>query len=294
MDADADDFRPLLRINVVERSFEGSLNSSALPPQRPTVDDDLIGDDLNDYENDDEEDRGTALKSGYSFSDGTNFCYGKKIIDKKELKILLDAAAARQSFDYYIEKSCTKLIKYETSDRFCIYKYIGLHACGVKHATRRHKKVSSELIVSVCVNHFRDGKGPSIREIQKIVFKELHCNASYWMCWKGSVIAKNIIHGTPEHGYACLPTFSYMVELLNPGSFYSIMVNRIDGSFVYYFLAFGACIRGYAHMRKVIAFDDTYLYEKYGGVLLSVVAQNTENHIFLIVFRVFDKKNDAS
>ncbi|PHU05936.1 hypothetical protein BC332_26758 [Capsicum chinense] len=52
MDADADGFRPILRINVIERSFEGPLNSSAPPPRRPTIDDDLIDDDLNDYEND--------------------------------------------------------------------------------------------------------------------------------------------------------------------------------------------------------------------------------------------------
>ncbi|PHT55332.1 hypothetical protein CQW23_03818 [Capsicum baccatum] len=48
MDADADGFRPILRINVVERSFEGPLNSSAPPPRCPTVDDDLINDGLND------------------------------------------------------------------------------------------------------------------------------------------------------------------------------------------------------------------------------------------------------
>ncbi|KAM3269952.1 hypothetical protein P3S67_029858 [Capsicum chacoense] len=52
MDADADGFRPILRINVVERFFKGPLNSSAPPPQCPAVDDDLINDDLNDYEND--------------------------------------------------------------------------------------------------------------------------------------------------------------------------------------------------------------------------------------------------
>ncbi|PHT38387.1 hypothetical protein CQW23_21960 [Capsicum baccatum] len=52
MDADADGFRPILRINVVERSFEGPLNSSAPPLRRLIVDDDLIDDDLNGYEND--------------------------------------------------------------------------------------------------------------------------------------------------------------------------------------------------------------------------------------------------
>ncbi|KAM3356459.1 hypothetical protein P3S68_023173 [Capsicum galapagoense] len=253
MDADVDGFRPILRINVVEWSFEGPLNSSAPPLRCPTVDDDLIDDDLNDYKNnvdntinmedysmhmedfssysqDDEEDRETESQAGHSFTDRTNFCCGQTFTDKKEVKMQLDATAARQSFNYYMEKSCTKLMKvqclsrgcgwllrvkkYDTSDRFCIYKYVGMHTYGVENATCRHKKVSSELIASVCVNHFRD--------------------------------------------------------------------------------AFGACIRGYAHMRKVIVVDCTYLYGKYGGVLLSAVAQDTKNYIFSIAFCVVDKENDAS
>ncbi|KAF3626810.1 hypothetical protein FXO38_29048 [Capsicum annuum] len=95
MDADADGFRPILRINMVERSFEGSLNSSPTPPRSSTVDNNLIDDDLNDYENDDdypinmeddsmhmknfssdsqddEEDYGTRSQPRYSFTDGTN------------------------------------------------------------------------------------------------------------------------------------------------------------------------------------------------------------------------------
>ncbi|PHT29671.1 hypothetical protein CQW23_30741 [Capsicum baccatum] len=154
--------------------------------------------------------------------------------------------------------------------------------------------MSSELIASLCINHFWDGKGPSISEIQRIMFKELHCSANCWMYWKGSVIVKNIIPGTLENGYACLPGFSHMVELLNPGSSYSIMVNQIDGSFFYCFLAFEAYIRGYAHMRKVIIVDGTHLYGKYGGVLLSALAQDTKNHIFPIAFCVISKENDAS
>ncbi|PHU14168.1 hypothetical protein BC332_15373 [Capsicum chinense] len=47
IDVDADGFRPILRINIVERSFEGLLNSSPPPPRHPKVDD-----DLNNYEND--------------------------------------------------------------------------------------------------------------------------------------------------------------------------------------------------------------------------------------------------
>ncbi|PHT48290.1 hypothetical protein CQW23_12498 [Capsicum baccatum] len=99
MDADADDFRPIVRINVVERSFEGPLNLSVPPQRNPVVKDDLIDDDLNDYENnvddtinmedysmhmenfssdsqDDEENHETKSQAGHSFTDGTNFCCG--------------------------------------------------------------------------------------------------------------------------------------------------------------------------------------------------------------------------
>ncbi|PHT70586.1 hypothetical protein T459_25690 [Capsicum annuum] len=90
---------PILRINMVERSFEGSLNSSPTPPRSSTVDNNLIDDDLNDYENDDdypinmeddsmhmrnfssdsqddEEDYGTRSQPRYSFTDGTNLYCG--------------------------------------------------------------------------------------------------------------------------------------------------------------------------------------------------------------------------
>ncbi|PHT61119.1 hypothetical protein T459_35034 [Capsicum annuum] len=49
MDVNADGFSPILRINVVETSFEKPMNSSPFLPWRPIVDD-----DLNDNENDDD------------------------------------------------------------------------------------------------------------------------------------------------------------------------------------------------------------------------------------------------
>ncbi|PHU12350.1 hypothetical protein BC332_19280 [Capsicum chinense] len=102
-------FRPILRINMVERSFEGPLNSSAPLPRRPTVDNDLIDDNLNDYKNDIDdtinmedysmhmedfssdsqdakEDRKMESQAGHSFTDETNFCCGQTFVDKKEHK----------------------------------------------------------------------------------------------------------------------------------------------------------------------------------------------------------------
>lgn len=100
----------------------------------------------------------------------------------------------------------------------------------------------------------------------------------------GGVISKEMVRGIAEHGYRYLPAFSYMINTLNVGTTYSIMVNKVDFRFMYYFLSLGPCIRGFAHMRKVIAIDNTYLYGKYEGVLLSMVPHDTENHIIPLPF----------
>ncbi|KAF3661607.1 hypothetical protein FXO38_05536 [Capsicum annuum] len=101
MDVDADDFRPILRINVVDRSFEGPMNSSPSPPRCPTVDDDLnnyesdgiypmnIEDDcvhMKDVSSDSqdaEDDCGIGFQPVYSFFDGTNFYRDQIFADKK-------------------------------------------------------------------------------------------------------------------------------------------------------------------------------------------------------------------
>ncbi|XP_015168084.1 uncharacterized protein [Solanum tuberosum] len=72
------------------------------------------------------------------------------------------------------------------------------------------------------------------------------------------------------------------------------MVNEDSHRFMYYFLAFGACIKGLAHIRKVIAVDGTHLHGKYEGVLFIAVEQDTENHVYPIAYCVVDKENDAS
>ncbi|KAH0776479.1 hypothetical protein KY290_007890 [Solanum tuberosum] len=266
--------------------------------------------DEEDFEHFEKDQGEPELRSqpSHSFSDGTNFYMYQTFSTKSELQLLLAEGATRKTFDFATVKSCIKYLKVkcvsricalmlrakkdECSDRFRIYKYIDNHSCGVEHAINSHRKLSTKVFASFCVNLYRDGKGPNVKEIQRTIFNIFHCSPSYWKCWKGGVTAKEMVRGTAEHGYSCEPAFSYMFDTLNFGS--CIMVSGDTHRFMYYFLEFGACIRGFSHTRKVIAVDDTHLHGKYEGVLLSVVAQDTENHVYPIAFCVVDKENDAS
>ncbi|XP_015068772.1 uncharacterized protein LOC107013357 [Solanum pennellii] len=105
--------------------------------------------------------------------------------------------------------------------------------------------------------------------------------------------AKSNVRGTHEHGYAVLNAYQYMLEVANSGSKTTLLLDE-NGRFQYFFVSYAAWIISFQEMRKVIAVDDTFLRSKYGGNLLSAVAQDAENHIFPVAFCVVDKECDAS
>ncbi|KAF3614666.1 Gamma-terpinene synthase, chloroplastic [Capsicum annuum] len=122
LDVAADRSRPLLRINIVP----GSLT---IPPPQPTIDEhDLFEDESFDTHPMDSEDDSMELEdpilseegreecelgaqTNHTFSDGTTFQVNQTFSSKKEMKLLLDVAAMRNSFDYATLKSCSKFLK---------------------------------------------------------------------------------------------------------------------------------------------------------------------------------------
>ena len=84
-----------------------------------------------------------------------------------------------------------------------------------------------------------------------------------------------------------------MLEVVNPGSKTTLPLDK-NGRFQYFFVSYAAWIIDSQEMRKLITVDGTFLRSKYGRVLLSVVAQDAENHIFPVAFCVVDKECDAS
>ncbi|KAF3616048.1 hypothetical protein FXO37_35230 [Capsicum annuum] len=101
MDVDADGFRPILRINIVDRSFKGPMNLSLYPPRCQTVDNDLNNyksdgdhpmnmeddcvhiEEVSSDSQDVEKDCRTRSQPVYFFSNGTNFYYDQTFADKK-------------------------------------------------------------------------------------------------------------------------------------------------------------------------------------------------------------------
>ncbi|KAK8510047.1 hypothetical protein V6N12_035370 [Hibiscus sabdariffa] len=57
------------------------------------------------------------------------------------------------------------------------------------------------------------------------------------------------------------------------------------------FWAFNACIEGFPFCKRMIQVDGTWLYGKYGHILILAVAQDGDSNIFPIAFAIVEKED---
>ncbi|CAA7040454.1 unnamed protein product [Microthlaspi erraticum] len=59
-------------------------------------------------------------------------------------------------------------------------------------------------------------------------------------------------------------------------------------------MALKACVEGWKHLRKILVVDETHLFGKYRGCLLTTSGQDANFQVFPIAFAVVDSENDLS
>ena len=84
-----------------------------------------------------------------------------------------------------------------------------------------------------------------------------------------------------------------MLEKTNLGTVTRIEVDE-ESIFKYFFLEFGAFIRGFNYMRKVISIYETFLKGPYKGVLLVATTQDDNSKCYPIAWVIVDSKNEDS
>ena len=124
-------------------------------------------------------------------------------------------------------------------------------------------------------------QGPVPKSIQKYARDEFGTAFSYYKGWKAREHALQLVRGTAEESFTKLPSYFHMVSLTNHDSITNIHFDE-QNRFLYLFLAYGPCIRGFGCMRKVISVDRMWLKGKFRGTLLVVIAQDSERHCYPI------------
>ena len=247
---------------------------------------------------------------GSTFSDGSSLEVGQYFTSKNDLKEKLHLIALKGKFEFRTTKSNKDVLVVECVDPKCVWriracklrlsnmfvirKYNGVHSCSLEKRSAKHRQATYSVIGSCMKNQFVGVKqGPVPKSIQKYARDEFGTAFSYYKGWKAREHALQLVRGTAEESFTQLPSYFHMVSLTNHGSITNIHFDE-QNRFMYLFLAYGPCIRGFGCMRKVISVDGTWLKGKFRGTLLVATAQDSERHCYPIAWAIVDSENDAS
>ncbi|XP_075507547.1 uncharacterized protein LOC142544377 [Primulina tabacum] len=144
------------------------------------------------------------------------------------------------------------------------------------------------------VDNFQGHPVPIVpKAVMSMMRNSMNADISYYKAWKGKELADNMLKDNTTQSFTKLTCYLHMVEQMNRGSITDIFVDE-ENRFKYMFLAFGACVRGYRSMRKVVSIDGTWLKGKYNGVLLVASAQDGNYHQYPLAWGIVDVECTSS
>ncbi|CAA7061999.1 unnamed protein product [Microthlaspi erraticum] len=86
-------------------------------------------------------------------------------------------------------------------------------------------------------------------------------NLTYTTSYRALKFAQVFVRGTPEDGYANLPSYLRRLKQANPGTITHLLCDEED-RFKYCFVALAASTAGFQYLKRVIVVDGTHLTGK--------------------------------
>ncbi|XP_050918592.1 uncharacterized protein LOC127136029 [Lathyrus oleraceus] len=161
-----------------------------------------------------------------------------------------------------------------------------------------HRKLDSDLIWNSIKSLINSDASLKVKHIIAHIRETFNYTISCKKAWisKNKVIAA--IYGNWETSYNDLPQWLLVMKTFLPGTIIELETlpifsnegTQISGARVFHrlFGAFQPCIKGFAFCKPVVQVDGTWLYGKYRGTLLMVVAQDGNRNIFPITFALVE------
>ncbi|CAE5960259.1 unnamed protein product [Arabidopsis arenosa] len=246
--------------------------------------------------------------------DGKGLYKGKVYASREDAQIGMAIYAIKNMFHFKQTRTKYNYFVLSCSDEKCDWRILSTvirgtgyyeikklclqHTCSVETRGQYMKKATSRVIASVYKAKFSDPtNGPVPMDLQQLILEDLRVDASYHKCWRVRETAMADMSGTDEDSYSSLAEYLHLLKVTNPGSITHIETEDEDEGkerFLYMFLAFGASIAGFKHLRKILVVDGTHLKGKYKGVLLTASGQDANFQVFPLAFAVVDSENDES
>ena len=246
--------------------------------------------------------------------DGKGIYQGKVYASKEDCQIGFAIYAIKNQFHFKQTRTKWNYFVLSCSDEKCDWRILATvmngtgyyeikkaqlqHTCSVDTRRQYMKKATSKVIASVFKAKYSEASaGPVPMDLQQLVLEDLRVSASYKKCWRARESAITDVGGSDEESYSNLAEYLHLLKLTNPGTITHIetepdIEDERKERFLYMFLAFGASIQVFKHLRRVLVVDGTHLKGKYKGVLLTASGQDANFQVYPLAFAVVDSEND--
>ncbi|KAF6171993.1 hypothetical protein GIB67_029411 [Kingdonia uniflora] len=103
------------------------------------------------------------------------------------------------------------------------------------------------------------------------------------------------MQGSFEHTYQLLTSYFAKVRLVDPDLVFDIQTTSCkDKRFIRCFWNFGRSKKTYKLLRPIVVINGTFLKGRYRGTLLTTIAIDPSNYIFLLAFSITDSETTES
>ncbi|KAF6154046.1 hypothetical protein GIB67_018968, partial [Kingdonia uniflora] len=147
-----------------------------------------------------------------------------------------------------------------------------------------YKAGSSRWVASIIKQKLR--KDPNYKPFKIIDNMQIYHNidATYNLVWRAKEKAHAEMRGSFEHAYQLLTSYFVEVRLADPNFAFDIQTTSCKDK------RFTRCIcppqKTYKQLRPVAVIDKTFLTGRYRGTLLTAIAIDPSNYIFLLAFSI--------
>ncbi|KAL2942890.1 Filamentous hemagglutinin, partial [Bienertia sinuspersici] len=169
-----------------------------------------------------------------------------------------------------------------------------------KHSTcgrlEENPMVSSEWLCRHLLQDLQANPETPVDSLQKLCMERFRIHVKLRLFYKVKSIAREQIYGGFAESYGLLPSYAEMIKASNPGSYALITwtgdsANQ-DHQFKACFFSFAASVKGFlGGCRPIIGIDGAHLSGYYKGVMLTAVAIDGNNEIFVIAFGIVDTES---
>jgi len=178
-----------------------------------------------------------------------------------------------------------------------IRKVEDVHTCATQLITQDHRHLGSKIISQHVRQMVESNLSTPIATIISFIQTSMGYNTTYRKTWLAKQQTIEDVYENWEQSYNRLSCLLQVMQTYLSGFVNKLKTSPItDGDdvlqnqqhFRKVLWTFKQCIDGFSFCKPIVQVDGTFLYGRYKGTLLVVVAQDGRNNIFPIAFAIVE------